>query len=61
MPPSNRALLSEPYGYLIKPFDDRKLKVSIEEALYKNQMEKRLKRAIKVFIRLFLKTPEHQQ
>ncbi len=40
----NRALLSEPYGYIIKPYDDRKLKISIEVALYKDRMQKRLKK-----------------
>lgn len=48
----NRALLSEPYGYLIKPFDDRKLKVSIEVALYKNQMEKKVKKSNKSFYKV---------
>ncbi len=48
----NRALLSEPYGYLIKPFDDRKLKVSIEVALYKNQMEKKVKKSNKGFYKV---------
>ncbi|HOI40778.1 MAG TPA: histidine kinase dimerization/phosphoacceptor domain -containing protein [Methanobacterium sp.] len=40
----NRALLSEPYGYIIKPYDNRKLKISIEVALYKDRMQKRLKK-----------------
>jgi len=48
----NRAILSEPYGYLIKPFDDRKLKVSIEVALYKNQMEKKVKKSNKGFYKV---------
>lgn len=39
----NRALLSEPYGYIIKPYNNRKLKIAIEVALYKNQMEKESK------------------
>jgi len=41
----NRALISAPYGYLIKPFDFRKLKISIEVALYKKKMENKLKRS----------------
>ena len=41
----NRALLSAPYGYLIKPFNTRKLKISIEVALYKKQMENKLKQS----------------
>ncbi|WP_321422527.1 PAS domain S-box protein [uncultured Methanobacterium sp.] len=41
----NRALISAPYGYLIKPFNTRKLKISIEVALYKKQMENKLKKS----------------
>ncbi len=40
-----RALLSEPYGYIIKPYDNRKLKIAIEVALYKNEMEKQFKKS----------------
>lgn len=39
----NRAKLSEPFGYLTKPFAERELHASIEMALYRAQMEKRLK------------------
>jgi diguanylate cyclase (GGDEF)-like protein/PAS domain S-box-containing protein len=35
--------LTEAYGYLIKPFDDRELRSSIEIALYKYQIEKKLR------------------
>ena len=41
----NRALISAPYGYLVKPYDIRKLKISIEVALYKKQMENKLKQS----------------
>jgi len=41
----NRALISAPYGYLVKPYDIRKLKISIEVALYKKQMENKLKKS----------------
>jgi PAS domain S-box-containing protein len=34
------AKLSEPYGYLIKPFNDKELYATIEMALYKNNLEK---------------------
>jgi PAS domain S-box-containing protein len=43
----HRALLSEPYGYIIKPYDNRKLKIAIEVALYKNEMEKKFKKSQK--------------
>lgn len=35
------AKLSEPYGYLIKPFNDRELYATIEMALYKSKIEKK--------------------
>ena len=38
-----RALESEPYGYIIKPFESRDLKVRIEIALYKHAMDEALK------------------
>jgi CheY-like chemotaxis protein len=34
-----RAKLTEPFGFITKPFEDRDLKVAIEMALYKHQME----------------------
>ena len=37
-----RARKSEPYGYLVKPFDERDLRVAIETASYKHQMERQL-------------------
>ncbi len=38
----DRAKLTEPFGYVLKPFDERELQSVIEIALYKNQVEKRL-------------------
>jgi C4-dicarboxylate-specific signal transduction histidine kinase len=32
-----------PFGYIIKPFSDRELRVAVEIALYKHEMEKRLR------------------
>jgi PAS domain S-box-containing protein len=37
-----RATISEPFGYLVKPFDEKDLRVVIETALYKHQMERKL-------------------
>lgn len=34
---------SEPFGYLLKPFEEKELRTTIEVALYKFQMEKHLK------------------
>jgi len=38
-----RAKLTEPFGYLIKPFDERELELTIETALYKARMQLLLK------------------
>jgi len=37
-----RAKITEPYGYIIKPFQERELYTNIEMALYKHQMERKL-------------------
>jgi two-component system, response regulator PdtaR len=34
-----RAKITEPYGYILKPFDERELHSAIEMALYKHRME----------------------
>ncbi|HBL11784.1 MAG TPA: hybrid sensor histidine kinase/response regulator [Cyanobacteria bacterium UBA11162] len=39
----NRAKLTEPYGYLLKPFESRDLLTAIEVALYKHQIEQQLR------------------
>jgi len=39
-----QATESSPFGYLIKPFEDRELRATIEMAFYKSKMEKRLRR-----------------
>lgn len=38
-----RAKITEPFGYVIKPFDERELHINIEIALYKNKMERELR------------------
>lgn len=37
-----RAKISEPFGYLVKPFDEKDLRVVIEIAMYKHRMERQL-------------------
>jgi two-component system, cell cycle sensor histidine kinase and response regulator CckA len=37
-----RAKATQPFGYILKPFDARELQTAIEIALYKHQMEKKL-------------------
>ena len=38
-----RARITEPHGYLLKPFEDRELHLTIEIALYRYQMEHKLR------------------
>ncbi len=38
-----RAKITEPFGYIIKPFKERELYINIEVALYKHKMEKKLR------------------
>jgi PAS domain S-box-containing protein len=38
-----RAKVSEPYGYILKPYGDRELQTAIEMGLYKHKMERRLR------------------
>ncbi len=37
-----RAKITEPYGYIIKPFEEKELRTTIEMALYRHEMEKKL-------------------
>ncbi|HMK64752.1 MAG TPA: ATP-binding protein [Thermodesulfobacteriota bacterium] len=39
----DKAKLTQPHGYLVKPFEERELRTTIETALYKHSMEKKLK------------------
>ena len=38
-----RAKITEPFGYILKPFQERELYTTIEMGLYKHKMERRLK------------------
>ncbi|MBY0522186.1 MAG: response regulator [Gemmataceae bacterium] len=40
-----RARATEPYGYLLKPYEEKELHTTIEIALYKHRMEQRIKEA----------------
>lgn len=42
-----RAKMTEPFGYIVKPFKNRELHSTIEMALYKHKMEKKLKESEK--------------
>src|SRR5690606_20543347 len=52
-----KAKLTDPFGYLLKPFDVRDLKKTIEIALYKNQLESRLRQSEEKFRILFDNSP----
>ncbi|MCL4298907.1 MAG: response regulator [Anaerolineae bacterium] len=38
-----RAKVTEPFGYLLKPFDEQELRITIEIALYRHKLEQKLK------------------
>jgi len=48
-----RAKITEPYGYILKPFQERELYTTIEMALYKHQVEKKLKESEEKFRAIF--------
>ena len=41
----NKAMLSEPFGYLIKPLDERALRTTIRMALYKHAMDEKVRQS----------------
>jgi len=43
----HRAKLTEPYGYIVKPFKEKELHITIDMALYKHKMQKKLKESQK--------------
>src|SRR5271157_3870214 len=40
----DRAKVTEPYGYVLKPYDERELRSVIEMALYKHRIEREIKK-----------------
>jgi PAS domain S-box-containing protein len=45
----DRAKLKKPFGYIIKPINERELHIAIEVALYNYEMEERLKESMEWF------------
>lgn len=45
----NRAKVTEPSGYILKPFDERELHTTIEVAMYRHTMQKKLKESERWF------------
>lgn len=48
-----RAKYTEPYGYLIKPFEEKDLRGTLEMALFKNKIEKKLRESEDRYTSLF--------
>jgi CheY-like chemotaxis protein len=48
-PVIERAKLSEPYGYILKPYETSTLKISVEMGLHKHQAERERQRLLKRF------------
>jgi signal transduction histidine kinase len=59
-----RAKLTEPFGYILKPFSERELRTVLEMALYKHQTEARLfnvTRQLKALSRRVLEAQEQER
>ncbi|MBC8386202.1 MAG: PAS domain S-box protein, partial [Candidatus Cloacimonetes bacterium] len=52
-----RAKLTTPYAYIMKPFEEKELRVSIDFTLYKHKIEKRIKESEERFRSLFEQAP----
>ncbi len=53
-----RAKLSDPFGYILKPFQERELDLTIQTVLQKHALEKRIKENEERYRRLFESTQE---
>jgi PAS domain S-box-containing protein len=53
-----QAKLTEPFGYLTKPFDERDLYTAIELAVYKHHLENKLKKSEEKYKKIFELSPE---
>ncbi|MBN1285472.1 MAG: GAF domain-containing protein [Anaerolineae bacterium] len=53
-----RAKAAEPFGYIVKPFNERDLRSTIEMALYKHKAEKKLRESETIFRSTFESIPD---
>jgi PAS domain S-box-containing protein/putative nucleotidyltransferase with HDIG domain len=53
-----RAKMSEPYGYIVKPFEQRELHSAIQIALYRHGMEQKYKESEESYLSLISNIPE---
>ena len=52
-----RARISEPFAYILKPFDERELQINVRVALYKHSMERKLRESEARFRTLYEHAP----
>ncbi|HJQ24902.1 MAG TPA: EAL domain-containing protein [Blastocatellia bacterium] len=57
-PTVQRAIVTEPFGYVIKPFEERELHTTIEMGLYKHRAEQRLRESEERYRMLVELSPE---
>jgi len=55
----DRAKLTGPFGYIIKPFEDRELHSAIEVALYKHKMDSKLQESKERYRALIERSPDY--
>ncbi|HDZ26428.1 hypothetical protein LCGC14_0735130 [marine sediment metagenome] len=52
----NKVIITDPFGYIIKPYEDKDLQTTIEMALYKQKMESILKEREKILRKNLVET-----
>ena len=54
-----QAKVTEPYGYIIKPFDEKELYSTLKIALYKHELETKLKESEERYRSIFSNSPDY--